>query len=58
MLDFKKRGKSILLISHNPSDVKQLCDRAMFLKDRSIDIIGEPTKVLNSYKNYINSLQE
>ena len=58
MLDFKKRGKSIVLVSHNPSDVEQLCDRAMFLKDGSIDIIGKPAQVLDSYKNYMNSLQE
>jgi len=58
MLDFKKRGKSIVLVSHNPSDVKQLCDRAMFLKDGSIDIIGKPSQVLDSYENYMNSLQE
>ena len=58
MLDFKKRGKSIVLVSHNPSDVAQLCDRAMFLKDGSIDIIGKPAQVLDSYKNYMNSLQE
>jgi lipopolysaccharide transport system ATP-binding protein len=58
MLDFKKRGKSIVLVSHNPSDIKQLCDRAMFLKDGSIDIIGKPSQVLDSYENYMNSLQE
>ena len=58
MLDFKKRGKSIVLVSHNPSDVAQLCDRAMFLKDGSIDIIGKPAQVLDSYQNYMNSLQE
>ena len=58
MLDFKKRGKSIVLVSHNPSDVAQLCDRAMFLKDGSIDIIGKPPQVLDSYQNYMNSLQE
>ena len=58
MLDFKKRGRSIVLVSHNPRDVKQLCDRAMFLKDGSMDIIGEPSKILDYYKNYINSLQE
>ena len=58
MLDFKKRGKSIVLVSHNPSDVKQLCDRAMFLKEGSIDIIGKPAQVLDSYENYMNSLQE
>ena len=58
MLDFKKRGKSIVLVSHNPGDIETLCDRAMFLKEGSIDIIGKPTKVLDSYKNYMSRLRE
>ena len=58
MMDFKKRGKSIVLVSHSPTDIEQLCDRAMFLKDGHIDIIGEPYEVLDSYKNYMNSLQQ
>lgn len=58
MLDFKKRGKSIVLVSHNPGDIEQLCDRAMFLKDGRIDSIGEPFDVLNTYRGYMNSLQK
>ncbi len=58
MLDFKKRGKSIVLVSHNPEDIELLCDRAMFLKEGHIDIIGKPSKVLDSYKNYMISLQK
>jgi len=58
MLDFKKRGKSIVLVSHDPYSIEQLCDRAMFLKDGSIDIIGKPKEVMDSYKNYMNTLQK
>ena len=58
MLDFKKRGKSIVLVSHDPGDIETLCDRAMFLKEGSIDIIGKPTKLLDSYKNYMSRLRE
>jgi len=58
MLDFKKRGKSIVLVSHSPSDIEQLCDRAMFLKDGHIDAIGNPLEVLDTYKNYMDSLQQ
>jgi lipopolysaccharide transport system ATP-binding protein len=57
MLDFKKRGKSIVLVSHSPGDIEQLCDRAMFLKEGFIDTIGKPAEVLDSYKNYMRSLQ-
>ena len=56
MLDSKKRGKSIVLVSHDSASVKELCDRAMFLKDGSIEIIGNPDDVINSYENYMDSL--
>ena len=55
MLDFKKRGKSIVLVSHNPSDIEQLCDRAMFLKDGIIESIGKPPEVLKTYENFMHT---
>ena len=58
MLDFKKRGKSIVLVSHSPGDIEQLCDRAMFIKDGHIEILGKPDKVLDSYTNYMSKLQK
>ena len=57
MQDFKKRGKSIVLVSHNPSDVQLLCDRAIFLKDGRIDTIGKTSNVLDSYKKYMSTLE-
>ena len=56
MADFKKRGKSIVLVSHTPGEIKEFCDRAMFLKDGHIDSIGQPDEVVSNYKNYMNSL--
>tara|TARA_B110000438_G_scaffold1257_1_gene1224 strand:- start:353 stop:1102 length:750 start_codon:yes stop_codon:yes gene_type:complete len=57
MEDFKKRGKSIVLVSHNPADVQLLCDRAIFLKDGHIDSIGKTSDVLDSYKKYMSTLE-
>jgi len=57
MKDFKKRGKSIVLVSHNPSDVQLLCDRAIFLKDGRIESIGKTSNVLDSYKKYMSTLE-
>ncbi len=56
MLDFKNRGKSIVLVSHSPDDIEKLCDRSMFLKDGQIDTIGTPVTVLDAYRNYMNDL--
>ena len=58
MHDFKKRGKSIVLVSHSSASIKQLCDRAMFLKDGHIEIIGNPNDVINSYENYMGKLEK
>jgi len=58
MMNFKKRGKSIVLVSHNPFDVQKLCDRAMFLKDGRIESIGNVAKVLGSYENYMGKLKK
>jgi len=58
MLDFKKRGKSIVLVSHGPDSIQSFCDRAMFIKDGSIDIIGKPDDVIDSYTNYMNILKK
>ena len=58
MLDFKKRGKSIVIVSHGPSDIKKLCDRAMFIKDGHVEILGKPDEVLDSYTNYMSELQK
>jgi len=58
MKDFKKRGKSIVIVSHSSTSIKELCDRAMFLKDGSIEIIGNPNDVINSYENYMSKLEK
>jgi lipopolysaccharide transport system ATP-binding protein len=58
MKDFKKRGKSIVIVSHSSTSIKELCDRAMFLKDGSIEIIGNPNDVIDSYENYMSKLEK
>jgi len=34
ILDFKKRGKAIILVSHAMEPIRNLCDRAMFFEPR------------------------
>lgn len=48
VIDFKKRGGTVLMSSHILSEVQQLCDRVAFIKDGSIvgvqDISGQKDK--------------
>lgn len=45
----KKRGKTILFVSHSPGNILQMSDRVMVLKQGKIDVIGEPQEAVNHY---------
>ena len=49
--DFKRRKKTIIFISHDPNQIQQVCDRALVLRNSKIDLIGEPSKVVEHYIN-------
>jgi ABC-type polysaccharide/polyol phosphate transport system ATPase subunit len=55
-LSFKKRGKSIILVSHNLDLVKSLCDRAIFIHKGRIYSIGKPEVVINAYRNVVDNM--
>lgn len=42
----KKQGKTIVLASHDMSEVEQLCDRAAILKGGKIETIGAPAELV------------
>ncbi len=48
-------GKTILLVSHNMSAVKNLCNRAILLKDGSVSMDGNCTEVVTAYLNESHS---
>lgn len=53
--EWKRQGKSLLFVSHNPSLVTELCERALLLeKGRQISI-GPADKVMDEYHQMINS---
>ena len=53
-LSFKKRNKSIVLVSHDLEVIRANCDRAMFLNNGKIETIGDPNDVIDAYKNYFS----
>lgn len=50
MLELKKSGKTIVLVSHNISDIYTICDRAIWLKNKSVYIDGSVDRVISSYQ--------
>jgi len=48
--DFKKKGVTILFVSHNLADVKNICDRVIWIEDHKLREMGESSSVIASYK--------
>ncbi|RZD48230.1 MAG: ATP-binding protein [Thaumarchaeota archaeon] len=53
IMDFKKRGKSIIFVSHDMAPIKNFCDRALFLHHGKVGKIGTPNDVIASYVDFL-----
>ncbi len=56
--DFMKRGKTIIIVSHDLSTISDLCSKVVFLKDGEIKDIGKPLVVVAKYRAYIEELDK
>ena len=52
--DFRRRGKTILFVSHALSVVRNLCDRVVLLRDGQIAATGSPEDVADAYLNMVH----
>ncbi|MFQ5851916.1 MAG: ABC transporter ATP-binding protein [Candidatus Binatia bacterium] len=50
MLEFRRRGKTIIFVSHSPDAVRTICDRACLLSQGSIVEAGNVDRVLDAYQ--------
>ena len=51
--DFKAQGKTISFVSHSLKQIKNLCDRVIWVHDGEMKQIGETKDVIESYQNYV-----
>ena len=54
MEEFKKQGKTIFFISHSASQMKEFCDRVLWIHYGALHAIGEATEVVDKYQNFTN----
>lgn len=50
--EFKKKDKTILFVSHNLEEIRKLCDRALWINQGEIQLIGDPVSVINEYEKF------
>lgn len=49
MMNFKKKGVTIVFVSHSMPDVKRICDRVVWIENHTIKMIGSPGDVVSAY---------
>ncbi|MBM7652570.1 teichoic acids export ABC transporter ATP-binding subunit TagH [Neobacillus cucumis] len=54
MEEFKSEGKTIFFISHSISQVRNFCDKVLWLHFGEIHKFGDSKEVLKEYKEFIN----
>jgi ABC-type polysaccharide/polyol phosphate transport system ATPase subunit len=50
MQEFRDRGATILLVSHNMATIEQICHRAAWLDHGRLMAIGQPIEVIRAYR--------
>lgn len=54
-MEFKKRGKTIIFVSHSIEQIRKVCDRAVWLHNGTIHADGEPSKVIEEYIKFASA---
>jgi len=49
MSDFRERGVAIILVSHNMSDIRAMCNKVLWLDHGVPKMYGEPDQVVEAY---------
>jgi ABC-type polysaccharide/polyol phosphate transport system ATPase subunit len=55
ILEFRRRGKTILCVSHAPAMVQKLCDRAIWLDHGDLMLDGPLREVADSYEGRLRA---
>lgn len=50
ILEFKKQGTTLLLVSHDLAAIYNVCDRAIFIKDSGVAFDGKPNLAVDLYE--------
>lgn len=56
--DFKKEGKIIIFVSHSLGQVKQLCERTLWLHYGKIAKVGKTNEVIKAYQMFLEDFKK
>lgn len=53
LMSFRKKGKTIVFVSHSIDQVERVCDKVMWLHNGKIRDYGQPSDVIEKYKEFV-----
>jgi len=53
MMGFKKKGVTMVFVSHSMGEVERICDRVIWIENHSIKMTGEPEVVVKAYSGLL-----
>ena len=56
--EFRRRGKTILLVTHSLQFVQRFCDEALWLDRGEVRAVGDPTRVVAEYITSVETSEE
>lgn len=54
MLEFKEKGKTMIFVSHSLSQMRQFCDKILWLEFGRVKAYGEVDDILIQYQEFLN----
>jgi ABC-type polysaccharide/polyol phosphate transport system ATPase subunit len=56
--EFRRRGKTVLIVTHSLGLVEKMCDEAIWLRHGRLEGRGDPKRVVDSYLTYVAGGEE
>ncbi len=57
MKDVSGEGRTVLFVSHNMAAIQNLCDKAIYLKNGEVQVIGKSDSTINTYLKAVSEVQ-
>lgn len=57
MMEFKEKGKTMFFVSHSISQMRQFCDRIVWLEYGKVKKVGETEEVLTAYEKFLENFK-
>lgn len=55
IMSLKEAGKTVLFCSHSLYQIEAICNRALWLNQGKVEMLGFPSRVTSSYNEFLNS---